>query len=87
MKAKKFLLAAGTAAVAFAGLAPLAFAGDGAAVTGIIPVASTTLLADLVSYVPSIFNSVWTLVALILGIPLAFYVIKKLIGMGKSHVK
>jgi hypothetical protein len=84
---KKVFLAAGLIGVAFAGLAPLAFAGDGAAVEGILPIASTTLLADMVSWVPSLFNSVWPIIAIVLGIPLAFFVFKKLLGLGKTHTK
>jgi len=41
----------------------------------------TGAVADLTGYIGSIFSSVWVLVALAIGIPLAFYVIKKVIAL------
>jgi len=46
-----------------------------------------TAAADLLAYVGQLFTDVWVLVALAIGIPLAFYVIKRSIGLVSSRAK
>jgi hypothetical protein len=77
---KKYLIGAGAV---FSGLFSTltAFAGDGASTGSIVPVASSTLLADMVSYVPSLFNDLFPVIALILGVLFAFWVITKVVGL------
>ena len=41
----------------------------------------TTAVADLTANVSTLFGDVWVLMALIIGLPLGFYVIKKVIGL------
>jgi len=41
----------------------------------------TSTPADLMAYVGGIFSDVWIIVALAIGVPLAFYVIKKVIAL------
>jgi hypothetical protein len=43
-----------------------------------IPASGT---ADLLAYVGTLFSDVWVLVALAIGIPLAFYIISRVIGL------
>jgi hypothetical protein len=47
----------------------------------IIPVATSTLLADMTSYVPTLFNDLLPIIALILGLPLGFWIITKVVGL------
>lgn len=37
--------------------------------------------ADLTAYIGYLFNDTWALIALAVGIPLAFYVIKRVIAL------
>jgi hypothetical protein len=41
----------------------------------------TTTPTDLMAYVGGIFSDVWLVVALAIGVPLAFYVIRKVIAL------
>jgi hypothetical protein len=43
-----------------------------------IPASGT---ADLLAYVGGLFTDTWVLIALAIGIPLAFYVISRVIGL------
>jgi hypothetical protein len=45
-----------------------------------ITIASTTP-TDLLAYASGLFTDLWLVIALAIGIPLAFYVIKKVIGL------
>jgi hypothetical protein len=70
-----------------AGAAPLAFVVSHAfadvaptAPATLIPVASSSLAASLVSYVPTVFTDLLPVIALVVGIPFAFWVITKVIG-------
>jgi len=45
--------------------------------------ASTT--EDLMAYVGGFFGDLWVLVALAIGIPLAFYVISRVIGLIRTR--
>ncbi|MFA5031254.1 MAG: hypothetical protein WC495_06755 [Patescibacteria group bacterium] len=44
-----------------------------------------TAVADLTGYAGALFTDLWVVVALVIGIPLAFYVIRKVIGMVRMH--
>jgi hypothetical protein len=83
---KKFLI--GSAPI-LAGLLGTfsAFAGDGASTGSIVPVASSTLLADMVSYVPSLFNDLFPVIALVLGVLFAFWVITKVVGLIAGRIR
>lgn len=41
----------------------------------------TTALADVVAYAGDLFTDTWVLIALAIGLPLAFWVVQKIIGM------
>jgi hypothetical protein len=45
--------------------------------------ASTT--ADLMAYVGGFFGDLWVLIALAIGVPLAFYIISRVIGVVRSR--
>lgn len=47
----------------------------------IIPIASSTLLADMSAYVPILFQDLLPVLAIILGLPLGFWIITKVIGL------
>ena len=38
-------------------------------------------LGEMTAYVGTLFNDAWLIVALAVGIPLGFYIIKKVIGL------
>ena len=40
-----------------------------------------TAVADLTGYASGIFSDLWVLVALAIGLPLGFYIIRRIIGM------
>jgi hypothetical protein len=42
-------------------------------------------VADLTGYAGAIFTDLWVIIALVIGIPLAFYVIRKIIGLVRMH--
>jgi len=39
----------------------------------------------ILSYTTALFTDFWILIALAVGIPLAFYVIRKIIGLVRTH--
>lgn len=41
--------------------------------------------ATILSYTTALFSDLWIVIALVVGIPLAFYVIRKVIGMVRMH--
>lgn len=43
-----------------------------------------TAVADLTAQIGTIFTDLWVVIALVIGLPLAFYFIKKIIGMFSS---
>lgn len=46
-----------------------------------------TAVADLTAQIGTIFTDLWVVIALVIGLPLAFYFIKKIIGMFSSVKK
>jgi len=40
-----------------------------------------TALADISQYVPTAFTSLWVIIAVVIGLPVAFWVIRKVIGL------
>ncbi|MFA5031253.1 MAG: hypothetical protein WC495_06750 [Patescibacteria group bacterium] len=40
---------------------------------------------DILAYTGDIFTDLWVVIAVAIGIPLAFYVIRKVIGMVRVH--
>lgn len=46
-----------------------------------------TAVADLTAQIGTIFTDLWFVIALIIGLPLAFYFIKKIIGLFSSVKK
>jgi hypothetical protein len=68
-----------------------AVAGVGMAVAGLCSAASTyitlptTAVADLTGYTGGLFTDLWVVIALVIGIPLAFYVIRKVISLVRMH--
>jgi len=43
--------------------------------------------ADLLAYTGELFSDTWQLVALAIGIPLAFYIIRGVIGLFRSRTR
>lgn len=41
--------------------------------------------ATILSYTTALFSDLWIVVALVIGIPLAFYVIRKVVGLVRMH--
>jgi len=46
-----------------------------------------TAVTDLTAQIGTIFTDLWLVIALVIGLPLAFYVIKKVISMFSSVKK
>ena len=44
-------------------------------------------LADITSYLTALVSDLWPLIALVIGVPLAFYIINKVISTVKRHTK
>ena len=44
-----------------------------------------TAIADISAYASGMFTDLWVLVALVIGIPFAFYVIRKVIGLVRAR--
>jgi len=42
-------------------------------------------VATLMSYTTALFSDFWVLIALVIGIPLAFYVIRKIVSLVRMH--
>lgn len=76
-KMTKLMKYAGIGAAAITGL----FAGFSAFAAGEIVVLPDTALADLTGNAGQILSDVWVLIALAIGIPLGFYIIKKVIAL------
>lgn len=51
--------------------------------SSILPVASSSLVADISAYPATLFNDLLPLLVLIIGIPFAFWVIYKVVGLAK----
>ena len=77
---KKFAITAGATAAGLLGLAGACFASG-------TPIVSlpTTALADLTGNASQIMSDVWVLVALAIGIPLGFYIIRKVVALIPKH--
>jgi len=76
---KTTAIAVGTAVVGLFGLAYSAFAADA------IITLPTTAVADLTGNASEIMTDVWVLVALAIGIPMGFYIIRKVIALIPKH--
>ncbi len=55
--------------------------------TSIIPIASSTLLADMTAYVPTVFHDLLPIIAIIVGLPLAFWMISQVVGLAKRSFR
>lgn len=44
-------------------------------------------LTDITSYLTTLVGDLWPLIALVVGIPLAFFVINKVISLVRRHTK
>lgn len=44
-----------------------------------------TATADLLAYAGDLFTDLWVVIALVIGIPLGFYIIRKVIGLVRAH--
>jgi len=62
----------------------LAFAGTALGAGTYVDIPETAV-ADLTGYAGTLFTDLWVVVALVIGIPLAFYVIRKVIGLVRMH--
>jgi hypothetical protein len=53
------------------------------------PILTTTsgAVAEILAYTGSIFTDLWVIVALVIGIPLAFYIIRKVIGLVRGRTR
>ena len=51
----------------------------------IIDVDSPSLVSAVVALLPEIFTDLWTLIALAIGLPLAFWVIRRIIGLIRAR--
>ncbi len=76
---KKFAITAGVSAAGLLGLAASAFAAD--------PLVNLplTAVADLTGNASQIMTDVWVLVALAIGVPMGFYIIRKVIALIPKH--
>jgi hypothetical protein len=45
----------------------------------------STAVADLTGYAGNLFTDLWVVIALAIGLPLAFYVIRKVIGLVRAR--
>jgi hypothetical protein len=76
---KKHAIALASATAGLLGLA--GFAGA----TGTYVDIPETAVADLTGYAGTLFTDLWVVIALVIGIPLAFYVIRKVVGLVRMH--
>jgi len=44
-------------------------------------------LTDITSYLTTLVGDLWALIALVIGVPLAFYIINKVISTVRKHTK
>lgn len=72
-------IAVGTAVVGMFGLAFSAFAADP------LITLPTTAIADLTANASEIMTDVWVLVALAIGLPMGFYIIRKVVALIPKH--
>ena len=77
---KKFLIGAGAVAAGLVGFAASTFAAGTAIIT--LP---STAVADLTGAASQIMSDVWVLVAIAIGIPMGFYIIRKVIALIPKH--
>lgn len=42
-------------------------------------------VGQILAYTTGMFSDLWIIVGLVIGIPLAFYIIRKIIGMVRMH--
>lgn len=77
-KIQKFAIGVGAVAAGLLGLAGAAGA------TAIITLPGTAV-ADLTASASQIMTDIWVLVALAIGIPLGFYLVRKLIALIPKH--
>jgi len=47
----------------------------------------TNGLADITGYLTTLVSDLWPLIALVIGVPLAFYIINKVISSVKKHTR
>ena len=83
---KNKILKIGSVALGIVGFTLLAFPA-GAAITTLIPVASSTLLADLAGYVPILFTDLLPIIALVAGVIFAFWIINKVMNIVSRRAK
>lgn len=75
----------------YAGYIATAVAGVGLSIAGLCGATGTyitlpsTAVADLTSYAGYLFTDVWAIIALVIGLSLAFYVIRKVISLVRMH--
>jgi len=48
----------------------------------VLPASSTT---DIMAYVGGFFGDLWVLIALAIGVPLAFYIISRVVGLIRTR--
>ena len=78
---KKYAYAiTGAVGVGLVGLVSFASASGGTYIT--LP---STALADVTGYAGSLFTDLWVVIALAIGLPLAFYIIRKVIGLVRAR--
>ena len=76
---KKFVVGVGAVATGLFGLALSTFA------VGEIVILPETAVADLTGNASQIMSDVWVLVAVAIGIPMGFYIIRKVIALIPKH--
>ncbi len=72
---------------AIGGLFGLAGAAHAAGIGSILPVATTTLLADLSASPVQLFQDLYPVILLVVGIPFAFWFINMVIGFIRRHTR
>ena len=77
---KKYGYALAGAAAGLFGLVMTASASGGTYIT--LP---STALADVTGYAGALFTDLWVVIALAIGLPLAFYIIRKVIGLVRAR--
>ena len=83
---KNKILKVGSVALGIVGFVVSAL-GAGAAITTLIPVASSTLLADLASYTGILFTDLLPLIAIVAGVIFAFWIINKAMNIVARRAK
>lgn len=48
-------------------------------------ISSAITIADITAYAGNLFTDLWVVIALVIGIPLAFYVIRKVVSLVRMH--